>query len=333
MRIVSKILILLFIFVSFQTVKADWVKQKVNTFAWLHTIHFVGANEGWIGGSRGTFLKTEDGGDTWKQVEKFTDDTIREIVFLDKNTGWILCHRDIYNLGKKSSSYLMKTTDGGKKWERIELSNAYRQRITKMFFAKSGFGLAVGETGALFALTDNNLTWSKLGSPSLYMMTDGAFTDDLRGTIVGGGGTILFTEDAGQSWNQAFVSGNAKSKLNAIFFVDNKMGWTVGSRGNIYMTTNAGKYWRPQQTNTESNLNDVFFTSKAEGWAVGSDGKILHTTSGGNVWKEVSSKSPHKLEKVVFNGNKGWIVGFGGTILSYEKGKSADSERPRFRTN
>lgn len=333
MRFVSKIIILLFIFASVQTAKADWVKQKVNTFAWLHTIHFVDANEGWIGGSRGTFLKTEDGGETWKQAKKFTDDTIREIFFLNKETGWILCHRDVYNLGTRSPSYLMKTKDGGQKWERIEFSNAYRQRITKMFFAKSGFGLAIGETGALFALTDNNMTWGKLGSPSLYMMMDGAFTDNLHGTIVGGGGTILFTEDAGQSWNQAYISGNAEAKLNAVFYIDNRVGWTVGSQGKVYQTTNAGKYWRSQKTTTDSNLNDVFFTSKNKGWAIGDNGTILQTNSGGNVWKAIDSKSSHKLEKLVFNGEKGWIVGFGGTILSYEKGKNSDLRRPRFRSN
>lgn len=331
MRLLPKILFLIFILASFQTAHAEWVKQNVNTFSWLHTIHFIDVNTGWIGGSRGTLLSTADGGRTWEKRPKFTDDKIREIFFWDKMTGWILCEKDIFSLGATSPSYFMKTTNGGKSWERIDFENKQRRRITKMFFARSGFGLAIGETGALFGLEDDNITWRRLAPPSRYLMLDGVFTDNLNGTIVGGGGAIMFTEDAGASWNQAYVADDARSKLNSVFFVNNKYGWTVGSNGKIYRTNNGGKYWRLQRTNTTRDLNDVFFTDQAEGWAVGDDGIILHTTTAGNVWQETNFTSPHRLEQIFFIGKKGWIVGFGGTLLSYETAKKSDSKRPRFR--
>jgi photosystem II stability/assembly factor-like uncharacterized protein len=332
MRFVAKITFLLFIFASFQTARAEWLKQNVNTFAWLRTIHFADANNGWIGGSRGTFLKTEDGGAHWKQIQKFTDDTIREVYFSDKNTGWLLCERDVFNLGTKSPSYLMKTNDGGVNWDRIEFENKQRRRITKIFFAKNGFGLAIGETGTIFGLKDDNVTWAKLASPSSYLMLDGVFTDNLHGTIVGGGGTILFTEDAGASWNQAFISGDAKSKLNSVFFINDRNGWAAGSQGMVYQTVNGGRFWRLQKTNIEENLNDIYFASTAEGWAIGDNGTILHSTTAGNVWRTEEMRSKHKLEKIFFIGKKGWIVGFGGTLLSYEIGSESDSNRPKFRT-
>lgn len=332
MQFVSKILILIFVLTAFQTVNAGWVKQESNTLTWLRTIHFVDVNTGWIGGSRGTFLATTDGGKNWQKTPKFTDDTIREIVFFDKNTGWLLMDRDTFSLGTKSPSYLMKTIDGGKNWSRIEFENKQRQRVTKIFFASNGFGLAIGETGALFGLEDDNLSWKKLASPSSYLMLDGAFTNDLHSTIVGGGGTILFSEDAGASWNTALVEGNAKTKLNSVFFINAKNGWTAGSNGKIYQTINGGKYWRLQKTNTAKNINDVFFSSTAEGWAVGDDGTILHSTTGGNVWQTVDSNSTHKLEKIIFNDKKGWIIGFGGTILSYESNNKTEAKRPQLRT-
>jgi photosystem II stability/assembly factor-like uncharacterized protein len=333
MRFLAKTLLLIFIFASFQTVRAEWIKQTINTFSWLHTVHFIDQNTGWIGGSRGTLLATTDGGQTWQQQPKFTDDKIREVFFWDKMTGWILCEKDIFSLGASSPSYFMKTTNGGKTWERIDFENKQRRRITKMFFARNGFGLAIGETGALLGLEDDNLTWRRLAPPSRYLMLDGVFTDNLKGMVVGGGGTILFTEDAGASWNQAYVADDARPKLNSVFFVNTRNGWTVGSQGKIYQTGNGGKYWRLQRTNTTRNLNDVFFSDALEGWVVGDDGMILHTTTAGSVWQEVDTASKHKLEKVFFIGKKGWIVGFGGTLLAYQAAGKSDAKRPKFRTS
>lgn len=332
MRFATKFLLILIVFAAFNTANAGWKKQSSNTFAWLHAVHFVDANTGWIGGSKGTLLRTSDGGKIWERKYKFTDDTIRDIFFIDKNYGWVLCERNIYSLGPNPPSYLMKTTDGGKSWEKVDFRTSQRRRITSIFFSKGGFGMAVGETGAVFGLQSDKYSWKKLRSPSRYLILDGAFIDDLRGTIVGGGGTIMFTEDAGLSWNQAYVSGKSKSKLNSVFFIDDRTGWVVGSNGKILRTNSGGKFWRPQRSKTKSNLTDVSFISSNEGWAIGENGTILHTTTSGNYWNQIRSRLNHKLEKIFFYGRKGWIVGFGGTILSYEPGNRKNADRPRFRT-
>lgn len=330
-----KILLFVLVFALFQAAAAsfDWTKRDVKTLAWLRAIHFADAETGWIGGSGGTLLKTSDGGESWRHVPKFTSDTILEIVFTDKNTGWLLCERDVFNLGTKAPTYLLKTKNGGETWVPVDFAEAGRQRITKIFFAASGFGLAVGETGVLYGLEDDNESWKKLSAPSRYLMLDGVFTDDLRGTIVGGGGTILFTEDAGASWNPAFVAGTDKTRLNSVFFINRRNGWAVGAGGKIYQTINGGRFWRLQKSNTGKDLTDVFFINTAEGWAIGDAGTILHTTTAGNVWREVAAGggSTHKFEKIHFNNGKGWIVGFGGTLLFYNPQTAPGGERPRFR--
>lgn len=317
MRLVEKILVLFLILAACQSARAGWLKQESNTLSWLHDIYFVSENKGFIGGSSGTLLATVDGGKTWTKERSFTGDTIRQIYFSDANTGWLLCERDIFKLGANSPSYLLKTTDGGANWTQINFGGG-RSRIAKIFFAKNGFGLAVGESGALFALQDDARTWKKNPSPIRYLMLDGAFTDDFHGSIVGGGGTILFTEDAGASWNQASVFGDKQAKLNSVFFINQKMGWTAGTAGKIYQTINGGKIWREQKSNVTDNLSDIFFSNTAEGWAVGDDGTILHTKTAGNIWSLETSNVRHRLEKVLFVGKKGFAVGFGGTILRYD---------------
>lgn len=314
---------------SFQTVYGNWEKQDAKTLAWLHDVFFLNENKGWISGSNGEFIRTEDGGRTWLRDRKFTEDTIQEIHFFDENNGWLLCQRDAYTLGSDAPSYLLTTNDGGKSWNTVNFTGEDRKRITKIFFTQNKFGLAIGESGTVFAVSDDRSTWKKVPSPAKYLLNDGIFTDSFRGTIVGGGGTILFTEDAGATWKPSFISGNENKKLNSVFFVNQNTGWAVGAQGSIYQTINSGRVWRRQKTNSDENLNDVFFRDTAEGWAIGDNGTILHSTTAGNVWEKVKIKTKHNLEKIVFVGNRGWIVGFGGTILFYEDNKKIPVKIPQ----
>jgi len=319
MKSVVKFSILFLFFACLQTARADWTKQNSNTLAWLQDVYFLNEQTGWIVGSSGSFLMTGDGGVSWTKKKNFTDDTIRQVYFTDASNGWLLCERDLYTLGANSPSYLLRTADGGVSWERIEFADSQRKRVTKFFFTKTGAGLAIGEAGAFFAMTTDEKIWKRTPSPLRYLMFDGVFTDDSNGVVVGAGGSILFTDDAGLSWAKASVFGKAETKLNSVFFINQKTGWTVGSGGVIFQTVNSGKIWREQKTNVAVELTDVFFSNTAEGWAVGDEGTILRTATAGNVWTAVDSKAKHKLERVFFIGKKGWAVGFGGTILSYDE--------------
>ncbi len=318
MRFSIKLFIIIAVFTSIQTVRAEWRRQPANTLAWLNTVYFVDADTGWIGGSKGTFLKTEDGGKSWVKQPFFTKDTIRQIHFLDKTNGWILCERDIFTLGRNEISYFLRTIDGGKSWTQASADSLQRRRITKFFFSVRGYGLAIGEGGALLGLSEDFKSWKKLGVPSRYLLTDGVFLDNFRGAVVGGGGTILFTEDAGTSWDKAVITVKSPSKLNAVYFADKKLGWAVGSNGSIYQTVNGGRVWRPQRSNTREKLNGVVFLNSSEGWVIGDNGVILHTRTAGNIWRRIASNSTHKLESIFFYRGRGWAVGFGGTILKYD---------------
>lgn len=316
----KKFSVLILIFAFFQTANARWLRQESGTLAWLHAIFFVNQNKGWIAGSKGTFLTTDDGGKTWRQDRHFTEDNIRDVYFSDAQNGYLLCERDIYNQGTLPASYLLKTENGGASWEKIEFANE-RARIAKIFFAIGGYGFAVGESGTLLAMQGDKKTWKKTDLPMRFLLLGGSFPNALEGSIVGGNGTVLFTEDAGQTWNPATLAGENRPRLNTVFFINPKTGWTAGSGGKIYATMNGGKYWREQVSNVTQNISDLFFINSAEGYAVGDNGTILHTMTAGNIWSAEESNVKHKLEKIVYSGQKWFAVGFGGTILQYESGK------------
>ena len=316
MKFFGKISILLLVLFCFQAAKADWVRQNANTFAWLYDVYFLNEKTGWISGSGGTLLTTSDGGKNWKKQIGITEDAIRQVYFSDERNGWLLCERNIYNRGSNSSSYLLKTSDGGRSWDRMEIVENGRERIVKIFFDDKNNSFAIGESGAFYALPGSAEKWKKRQSPIRYLLLDGLFTDASHAVIVGAGGSIIFTEDAGTTWNKSNVFGDAKGKFYSVFFIDQKIGWTAGAEGRIFQTTSGGKTWREQKSGVTANLTGITFTNAKEGWAIGEEGTILQTKTAGSQWTPFNVKIKHKLEKIFFVGKKGWIVGFGGTILS-----------------
>lgn len=303
------------IFLS-QTVFADWVKQESGTLAWLHSIYFVDDDNGWIVGSNGTLLSTRDGGRTWQKEKTKTGDTFRDVYFADRQNGWILCERSVYRSGGARPSYLMRTWNGGKDWESVDFAEG-KERMVRFFFSRNGTGFAIGEGGVILQMQNDNENWKRLPLPIRYLILDGMFTDELNGILVGGGGTILNTTNGGATWNEPrFPLRSVRTKLNAIDFVDRKTGWAAGGKGKIVSTNDGGKVWREQTSNVTADLFDIAFVDARIGFAVGDSGTIVRTENAGATWRLEATGSKHKLERVSFSGDRGFAVGFGGTILT-----------------
>lgn len=320
MKRISKSIIVLALLCGFQTVNADWVKRNTNSFAWFKDIQFLNQSKGWISGTDGVLLSTDDGGTTWVQPKKFTNDAIVQVHFLTETTGWLLCERSIFNRKNEPSSYLRRTADGGLTWEKVEFQDGGRERVTRLLFNADGVGMAFGEGGVFYKLQEDGISWKKTQTAMHYLLLDGAYGTEKVGAIAGTGGTILFTEDAGFTWEKASLLGDTDTRFNSIFFAGEKGAWAVGTRGRIFRSNGGGRLWRQQQSGVTANLTDVFFTSPTNGWAVGENGIMVRTRDGGNNWNDVPTRTPHRLEKIIFNGNRGWVIGFGGTVLTYDEG-------------
>ncbi len=318
MRTLLKISVLVLIAVCCQTANAEWVRQNTNSFAWYRDVFFLDHKKGWIVGSDGVMLATDDGGNSWIQAKKFTTDSFVQIYFENETTGWVLCQRNIYARGSNATSYLRRTTDGGRTWEIVEFQDGGRERVTKMLFHEDGRATAFGEGGIFYGLQEDRTSWKKSQTAIHYLLLDGGFANETVGAIVGAGGTIMFTEDAGFTWEKATLLGDLDTRFNAVDFAG-KGAWAVGSKGRIFRS-NGARLWRQVNSGVTANLNGVYFTSQTNGWAVGDNGVIVRTRDGGTTWMDEKSKTSHKLEKVIFSNGRGWAIGFGGTVLTYDEG-------------
>jgi photosystem II stability/assembly factor-like uncharacterized protein len=330
MRHLRKIFLPLLLFALCGTSQAQWVKRNTNSFAWFKDIYFLNSSQGWISGTDGVLLATSDGGATWVQTKKFTNDNLVQVHFTDERNGWLLCERNAFNRGANAMSYVRKTADGGATWEKIEFENAGRERVVRILFGPNNRATAFGEGGVFYNLDEDGKTWKKSHTAMHYLLLDAAFANDRLGAIVGTGGTILFSEDAGFTWENATLLGETDTRFHSVFLLDGKGGWAVGSKGRIFRSNGGARLWRQQPAVVTSTLTDVYFTSAANGWAIGENGVILRSRDGGQNWAEAPSRTTHRLEKITFNGSRGWIVGFGGTVLTYDAdgGPSDPADKP-----
>ncbi len=123
-----------------------------------------------------------------------------------------------------------------------------------------------------------------LGSPMLAAKLAGK-----RIVAVGEQGTVLLSDDSGQTFRQA-IGVPVRTQLNGLHFVDARTGWAVGHGGIVLRTDDGGEHWAVQRSDFEVDrpLFSVFFRDRNEGWAVGLWALMLHTTDGGKSWVEVS---------------------------------------------
>jgi photosystem II stability/assembly factor-like uncharacterized protein len=127
-------------------------------------------------------------------------------------------------------------------------------------------------------------TKKALGSGTSSNLNAVFFTSATDGVLVGAGGTVRRTVDAGANWNPATTPGTAKA-LRSVYFLNATNGWIVGD-SIAWRTVNGGLNWTAQTTPSPFNtpLRSVHFTDANKGWAVGDS--AYRTTDGGVSWSK-----------------------------------------------
>src|SRR4030043_77905 len=142
--------------------------------------------------------------------------------------------------------------------------------------------------------------WVLQGSGTTQDLYDVAFINSTHGWAVGDYGTILSTNNSGQTW-VAQTSGTTKD-LRGVDFVNGVVGWAVGP-GILLKTTNGGQSWS-DQTPSPNNLYTVDMYDANNGWVGGIN--ALHSTStGGTVWN-LRSVMYYVMDLSFVDLNNGW---------------------------
>ena len=185
-----------------------------------------------------------------------------------------------------------------------------------------------------------------------------------RLVTVGQRGHILYSDDAGQNWQQADVP--VSSDLNAVHFPTAEQGWAVGNDGVVLHSSDAGATWNKQldgrqigelmlkhytalanaepdneqwaglaaegqrliEEGADKPLLDVWFANDKLGYVVGVFNLILRTEDGGQTWTPFQDRTDNPqgfhLNAIASTGDALYIAGEQGLLLKW------DDARQRF---
>ena len=264
MKFLVAFLVLIFLTVS---TNAQWQKQKVETDASFRGLSVVNENIIWASGTGGTFIRTTDGGKTWK-VGKIPDAEkldFRDIEAFDANTAYVL------SIGEGENSRIYKTTDGGKNWK-LQFKNTNK----KAFFDALAFwdkdnGMAMSDPVdgkyVLIETKDGGKNWKLAGTDKMANAKDGEAAFAASGTcLIANGKTDIFlisggndarvfrSNNRGLTWFVAdtpIVKGTPGSGIFSIAMYDKNRGVIVGGNyekpdeitNNLAFTSDGGKNW------------------------------------------------------------------------------------------
>ncbi|TRZ51861.1 hypothetical protein D4R99_03725, partial [bacterium] len=236
----------------------------------ITSARFFNTNTGFCVGSRGTLLKTTNGGANW-QIVPFTILSLNSINIINSQTGFIAA----------SCGTIFKTTNTGENWVAITSPSQSNINFKDIYFLNDNTGYCINDNN-IFKTTNGGMNWNN-NYYSNVMLTKIYFKNQTTGFVIGKSGMIASTTNSGSSWFiQSAVSAN---NFNDIAFANDMRGFITEEDGILVSTTDGGVTW-PNFQYFGYNLYGIDFADQNTGSVCGytATGSIIHTTNGGDNW-------------------------------------------------
>ncbi|HJR64250.1 MAG TPA: hypothetical protein VJ803_11165 [Gemmatimonadaceae bacterium] len=244
------------------------VQQSSGTSALLQAVSVVSERIVWVSGHRGTYVRTTDGGLTWRAGVVPGADTLqfRDVYAVDSVTAYLM------SAGSGDLSRIYKTTDGGTTWT-LQFTNDLPEAFYDcMDFWDADHGIAFSDAVdgqmVIIATENGGASWTRIATPTLPAALPGEGAFAASGTClvtrapshawIGMGNTtsarVLHTADRGRSWTVSttpLVSGEGTG-ITSVAFRDARAGVVMGGAlgapdehsDNVAVTTDGGRTWR-----------------------------------------------------------------------------------------
>jgi len=259
-------------------------------------VFFLNDNLGWAAnGFYAAVYKTTDGGLTWSEQLNQTDlgssHYFRNIEFLDENIGFLGTLNGLFH----------KTIDGGVTWTSVTTIAPNPAAICGLDTVGTNTIYGCGayfNPAFIIKSTDSGLTWQYIDM-SVYAdaLVEIYFLNDTVGYVAGqnsNGGTLLKTEDGGNTWIEIYNSNTPGDYVWKIQVLESNTDYIFGAvestttaLGKFIKSTDAGNTWFAADA-PETQLQAVGFVSETHGWIGGHTTGFYETTDGGLTWTNLN---------------------------------------------
>ncbi|MCF6300652.1 MAG: YCF48-related protein [Proteobacteria bacterium] len=183
---------------------------------------------------------------------------------------------------------------------------------------KTSTGLImVGERGHVLTSNDKGQSWQQLDNiPVRVLLTDVMSIGD-KIWAVGHDATIIFSPDAGKSWQIQFYDPDKEIPLLSVFFIDENKGFALGAYGTVFMTENGGTTWQDNLISEELDyhLNGIVQLADGKLFIAAEAGYYFSSVDGGETWQDGELPYSGSMFGVISLGSDLVLYGLRGHIL------------------
>lgn len=260
-----------------------WLTPKPNgsTIRWAK---IWDANNWYLLGGQGTFMKTTNAGATWYFHHKACKVDVNggsqyaySAYFPNMNNGFVAC-----------ANALIKTTNGGVTFDTVYTATA-SFTLYSLYFLNSNVGYAAGTSK--LKTTDAGATWTAVPNIATTTTYDMTTPNDTLLIFASTSGNVIRSTNAGTSFSS--VSTGASATLYKIMMINPTTYVVAGTTSAIRLSTDAGATWASINTGISagSTFYDLDYVS-GKLYVTGNSRYIYTTTNLGTTWDSVSFLAP-----------------------------------------
>ena len=256
------------VYLMFSSIKGQWEIQNEGMNGFLNTMDFTNEVTGWIAGGeysrweKALLLKTEDGGDTWFQLQIDGDFVIEMIDFINDSVGWVIGNGN-------SFGYILKTIDGGQSWSRQKIT-PQDLTLRSIQIINDSVGYITGRH-IILKTVNGGTDWIDISPQNsenrIYEICH--FFNSQTGLVIGyimyndwitQQSVILRTDNGGMTWEETVVA--EFDRIITVQFIDDSTGFFSAKESDqdscsLYKTTDRLRNW--SMINQSNNIRSFFF--------------------------------------------------------------------------
>jgi len=253
-------------------------------------------------GDRGYIVLSDDQGKKWRRAKAPPSPLLTALDFLDDQAGLAVGH----------DSVILATGDRGETWTQVFSAPAEQRPLLDVLFLTKETAIAVGAYGAYYESADGGKSWN-----SKKIVADDKHLNailDLGGghlLILGEGGTLLASPDAGKSW--ASIASPYKGSFFGGLVANDGAVVAFGMRGRIYRSVDRGRTWTQVDNPSVATLMGGDKLPDGALVVAGAAGTALVSRDNGQNFVPLATGSTRAFSKAILGGpNAVLLIGESG---------------------